>query len=316
LGVAEGWGARLGSVNFVCRGCGRKWEGEASRIEDDPACYYHPFRYFAECPECGAETKQAAWERALLKAHVSATGPRTEQGKRRTAENLKGHPTPEEARNTRFNGLKHGLYARTAKYFPARPGAYPLCERCEFRGNICPDETDACLKRTEIFMRHHMAFEDGNPALLARFNADLQASVRAIIDDLILAITQDGVRLKTPSWYFDRDGAFHLASYADESGQQKIIEEIKAHPLLKVLVEMLSRNNMSLADQGMTARAQDGKEILEGYLESDQENKENLLDYERRKTESLEALQAMIERSRKALERDLVLLEHNEGDEK
>lgn len=44
--------------------------------------------YFCKCPVCGKEAEQASWKKAL---------------------------------RTRFNGIRHGLSAKTATYFPAKP---------------------------------------------------------------------------------------------------------------------------------------------------------------------------------------------------
>jgi hypothetical protein len=57
--------------------------------------------------------------------------PVTAEGKAAAAKNLEGHPTPQESRLTRFNAMKHGMEARTATYFPAKPGKYAFCEGCD-----------------------------------------------------------------------------------------------------------------------------------------------------------------------------------------
>jgi len=302
----------LQAVNFQCAVCSHAFEAAPERVEDAPELEHHPFRYFGTCPACRAEAGQAAWERNLLKAWSSATGPRTPGGKARSAANLAGHPTPEEARRTRFNAMKHGLFARVATYFPARPGAYPHCQGCEYREDVCPGQT-ACLKRTELFLRHQVAFETKDPALLTELRGDTQAAVQALINDMVLAIAQDGgPRIREMCWYYDKDGGFHLAKWTDAKGEEHQIHELKAHPLLKPLIDFLSRNSMTLADMGMTPRVQDEQDLIEGHLAGQSEQQEQLAEYERRQAEALESLRGMIARSRDRAERDPILLEHRQ----
>lgn len=314
--MADSWGDQLSSVNFICRECGYKFQAAPSRVDEDPEREHHPFRYFCDCPECGAEAPQAAWERALLKAHVRATGPRTEAGKKASAANLEGHPTAAETQITRFNALKHGVYAETAQYFPARPGKYAACEGCEYRDSVCVDQAakgGPCVKRAEIFMVHQLAFDKRDPKLLTVLNTRLQSSVRAIMDDILRTIIRDGVSLRSPEWYYDKDGGFHLAEYVDDSGEMQTIMQVEEHPLLKVLIALLQKNNMTLADMGMTAREQDEDALVRGHLDEKRTQQSDALEYNRRTAEALEGLTAMIERSRRERMRDPVLIEYGQG---
>lgn len=242
------------------------------------------------------ETHQAGWEFGLLKAWARATGPKTPEGQRRS----------------RFNALKHGLFARTATYFPARPGGYAQCEGCDLRDTVCHEQV-ACLRRTELFLKHHAAFEAGDPGMLTALRADTQAAVQALINDMILAISADGgPRIKEISWYYDKDGGFHLAQWLDEHGELRQIYELKAHPLLKVLIDFLARNSMSLADMEMTPKSQDEAEQMRGYLDGAQGAQHDALEFQRRQTAALEGLREMIARSQEKTRRDPVLIEHGE----
>ena len=112
MGMAEE--SPLKTVVFRCKACKSTFEAEPARVEEAPADDdVHAWRYFHPCA-CGEEASQAPWQRAAMKAWRCATGPKTPEGKAAVRENLRGHPTPEEALRTRFNGMKHGLNARTA----------------------------------------------------------------------------------------------------------------------------------------------------------------------------------------------------------
>lgn len=304
-------------VSFHCPlrhgGCGHRFESEPQRIVEGDDGGHHPFEYFAECPQCTQEAPQAAWERALAKAWTRATGPRTEAGKAATARNLEGHPTPEEALRTRFNAMKHGLFARTATYFPAKPGKYPQCEDCDLFVE-CGSQV-ACLKRTELFLKHQIAFESRDPALLTDLRADTQAAVQALINDMIVAIAADGgPRLRTPEWYYDKDGGFHLAQWKDEDGTPVQLYKLEAHPLLKLLMEFIAKNAMTLSDLEMTPKAQDEQELMRGYLEQKAGGDEQALEYQQRQTAALENLGELIRRSQEKTRRDPVLIEYGEAD--
>lgn len=263
----------LAEVSFACAECRHRFEAAPERVEDCPEQPHHPWAYFHACPECGAEAGQAPWQRSLLKAWANATGPRTPEGMARTASNLEGHPTPEEAKLTRFNAMKHGLFARTATYFPAKPGGYPHCNTCEHLETHACVPQRACLKRAELLLRHEVAFESGDPSLLTGMRAGTQAMIQALIDDMLLTIAADGgPRIKSPEWYSDKDGGFHLAQYLDQvTGELRQIYKLEAHPLLKHLIDYLAKNAMTLADLEMTPKSRDEQEALRGYLEKEKE---------------------------------------------
>lgn len=305
-------------VRFHCRPCDYRFDAAPARVDDAPEDAWHPWRYAAPCPECGRECGQDAQQRGLLKAWASATGPKTAEGKAAAAANLDGHPTPEEAQRTRFNGLKHGLTARTATFWPARPGKYPDCDGCEFF-NSCFGQV-ACQKRLDLYFRHHLAFVHGDPGILTDLNADLHANLRALVNLMILDVIKDGATVRTPAWYYDKDGGFHLArdagKGADEHGEATEgvgqIMELREHPMLKRIGEWVSRLGLSLSDMGMTPKAKETAEETNGYLSAQQQSQENLLAYQERQALALEGLTDMIQRARDKAAADPVMIEHKQ----
>lgn len=307
----------LSEINFYCRPCFQSFKAEPGRVEDAPEAEHHPFEYFAPCPKCGAECEQAAWEKGLLKAWANATGPKTEEGKAATAANLEGHPTKEEALRTRFNAMKHGLSARTATYFPAKPDGYDFCKACDVDRLWCAAQP-ACAKKTELFMLHHAAFEQKNPKHLTGIYADLQASLFAVLQQILQTIIADGVKVETVKWYTNKEGEVLVAEYVDEDGRRRIMKEsIIAHPLFKPLGELLSRAGLSLADMGMTAKVIEAEDEEMGRLQEDQQQRGSMLEFQQRQTSALEALAGAIDRAKSNKQRDPVLIEHqaqNGGD--
>lgn len=315
----------LDSVQFRCALCRHEFEAAPRDVEDDPERPWHPFRYSAECPACGEEAEQSPKERGLLKAWAHATGPKTPEGKAASAANLEGHPTPKETLRTRFNAMKHGMHARVANYFPAKPGEYPHCQSCEYFNQGCDQHPrhghknpPACLKRMELFLRHQVAFETKDPALLMGLRADTQAALQAIVNDMILAIVGTGVEVRAPEWAVDpQSGTPVIAKYTDPvTGEQRVIEKISAHPLLKPLIDFIQKNNMSLGDLGMTPKVQDDQDTMRGFLQAANAAKEaDLVEYQRQQMRQLEQLRGMIERSREHVARDPVLIEHQQQGE-
>lgn len=219
----------LSEITFYCQTCCSTFKGQPSRIDDAPDLTHHPFIYHGECPHCGVECEQVGWEKGLMKAWANATGPRTEEGKAATTANLEGHPTKEEAQRTRFNAMKHGLSARTATYFPAKPDGYAFCATCDVDRYFCASQP-ACVKKTELFMLHHAAFEQRNPKHLMGIYSDLQASVLAVVQQIIQTIVGDGVKIEAPQWFADKEtGRIIIAEYTDENGDRKIIKDIRDH---------------------------------------------------------------------------------------
>lgn len=303
-----------GLVTFQCRACKSTFEREPARTEDAPDLTAHPYRYFATCRSCFEECEQAPWERALMKAWQSATGPITPEGKAATAANLDGHPTPEESRRTRFNAMKHGLNARTATYFPSKPDGYTHCKTCDVDRDWCREQP-ACVKKTEIFMLHHAAFEQRDPKHLMGIYSELQAAVFAVLQQILQTIIAEGVKITAPQYYTDKDGVMILAKYYNhETGKEEQIYDIQAHVLFKPLGELISRTGLSLADMGMTVKSVEAAEDDDmGHLGRGDNSKapESLAAFQCKAMGILTAIQDKVERAQRSTERDPVLLEHN-----
>lgn len=314
--MAKDRSAPLDEATFHCRDCRRSFSCRPVRVEDDPdpEAAHHPFRYFAECPDCGSEVAQAAWQRSLLKAWANATGPRTPEGLAATGSNLAGHPTPEEAQRTRFNAMKHGLSARTATYFPAKPDGYSFCAGCEVDRFWCRDQP-ACVKQTQLFMLHQAAFEQRNPKHLMGIYSSLHAAVLAVLQQILQKIIADGVTIEAPQYYTDKEGVLIIAKYLDDDGRMRTIKDLEAHPLFRPLGELISRVGLSLTDLGMTPRViEDGEEEM-GRLSSRQQSREALEQFSRQTAESMSALRDLVSRAAARRDADPVLIEHKQQNE-
>ncbi|KFA98793.1 hypothetical protein HW45_07170 [Vibrio sp. ER1A] len=161
-------------------------------------------------------------------------------------------------------------------------------------------------------MQHLIAFQSGDPSKLTEMHAINQANLAAIFQDMMQTIVADGVSLRNPVYDFDKEGGFHIGEYKDKAGNIQTIEEVKAHPLLKPMLEMLSKNNLSMSDLNMTPKVQVDQGIEMGKTVEQEEEKESALEYQRKMAEQMSGLRGLIERSRQRIQSDDILIEHNQ----
>ncbi|PHS71956.1 MAG: hypothetical protein COB22_05935 [Cycloclasticus sp.] len=306
----------LDEVSFICRPCKKNGVSEPgfvadpSRIEDVPEKTTHPWAYFADCPRCGKECKQQVWEIALMSSYGKHTGPKTEEGKANSKKNLEGYPTAEQRKRVRFNGLKHGMYAQTLEFFPARPGQYLQCKGCQIAHDVCR-ENIICAKEADRAMRYQIAFSENNPDQLRDIQANNQSRIQSIMDNVMLSLVNTGVELKNPRGTYDQKaGKFIPETYLDGDGEVHLSMDYSAHPLLKTLMDFVSKNSLTMADQGMTPKLREDEEELQGKLSGAEQKGDELLGYQRRQADALEGLKAMIENSKKRSDSDPILIEH------
>jgi hypothetical protein len=244
-----------------------------------------------------------------MKAHQTATGPRTDEGKAATARNLEGHPTAEEALRTRFNAMKHGMTARTATYFPAKPDRYAFCARCDVDRVWCGQQS-ACVKQTEIFMLHHAAFEQRDPRKLSGLHADLAASLTAMLQMAIQAVLGEGITITQPRVELDREGTPVTLTYLDDQGERQYIMNRQSNPAIKAVTELVSRLGLSMNDLGMTVRAADAEDdVFKGRLKDDEDPRESLAAFGARMLDATQRAREQIEAAQKRKAADPVLVE-------
>lgn len=314
--------AQLDEITFRCRTCAVTWKTTSPRIEDAPEREWHPWRYFAPCPQCGEDCEQASWERNFLKMLASPPdprnqGPKTPEGRHACGANLRAIAADPERKarrsmRNRFNAMKHGLFAKVALYFPARPGKYPHCHGCPYFDECGDFDHGACLRRTELFMLHRLAFQQRDPDALRDLHADNQAKIQSVFQDIVLAITRTGVELRTPEWYTDKEGELHWVERVNEAGDVEAIHKIEAHPLIKAMFEIMAKNNMSLGDLLMTPKARGEDDALQGFIDQ-HAHQDDLRQFAERQTAALEDLSKLIARGRERQQRDPVLLEHQQA---
>jgi hypothetical protein len=150
-------------------------------------------------------------------------------------------------------------------------------------------------------MQHSMAFETGDVGMLTELRSNMQAGISSLINDMILSIAHRGVEIVAPQWKVNpTTGGVVIAKYTNDStGEMESIEEIRANPLLKILMEFISKNNLSLEDMNMTPKVQSDNDVMSGFLDDESENRESTHEFRSRMIEQQDTLLELINASYK-----------------
>ncbi|MCW5624412.1 MAG: hypothetical protein KIT73_06840, partial [Burkholderiales bacterium] len=157
------------------------------------------------------------------------------------------------------------------------------------------------------------AFEQRDPKRLMGVYSDLHAAAVATLQQILVTIAADGVKLETVEWYVDREsGELVVAEYVDDQGQRRQIRKVEAHPLFRPLGELISRLNISLSDLGMTVKVFDDAEAQMGALAQTADERESMAEFARRQAIAVENLAALVDRANKASKADPILIEYEQ----
>jgi Zn finger protein HypA/HybF involved in hydrogenase expression len=260
-------------TTFWCPQCRWRWESAAERVEastDSP----HPFDYFATCPKCGTEAGESPQIKSLYRAWLNITGSKSPEISNR---NL---CQPDPVR-TRFNGLKHGMYAKKARYFPAKEGRYAECEGCGYAEEC--EESGVCLEMSKIKMMVQRAVDERDPRALTDLVKGTQADLFIMLQRMFSRVFKDGETLKAPVWSGTKEG-YELVKNAE--GEQ--VYELNEHPLLKRIVDVVAKNNLSLADLLLTPKTAEESQAIKGHLDGEKESREDLAGYRDKRNRMME----------------------------
>lgn len=257
---------------FICGTCQNKFSSTEYEQFDFPERVEHPYEYTTSCPVCRSEAKLNPVQLNLFKAWLATSNPREGEA----LANIREGNKKKDTSLSRFNALTHGLTARVARFFPAREGKYAACETCEYLNNGCGQVSTSCMKRAELFLQYELATENKDPNMLNKLMSDTQAGLMAIQTDMMAEIAQTGVVIHDPVHFNDKEtGKVRLAEITNpETGETQILTEVRDHPLLKRLIEFVQKNNQTLADMQMTQRQQEEEKTLKGFIEQDEESRE------------------------------------------
>jgi hypothetical protein len=213
------------------------------------------------CPKCGKLTKSISPQRySALMGRDKATGPKTPEGKKRSALNsrLPRKLSPESAERIGVNAYKTGQYAtRLRPLAPAKFDKYPSCTNCEpeTRERCEAKEIKWCPTNHEPLLKFLAAYKDGKPELLKELAGMTQAQVYQVIQMSLKNIFDQGVTV-------------------EEKRQigKMITTIIKSHPLIERLPELMNSIGFTADQQMITPAKQEARDNIRGFLD-DQSDK-------------------------------------------
>ena len=120
--------------------------------------------FVTTCPKCGNVVPETKIKGNITE--IQRTGPTTEAGKEKVAQNLEGHQgqykSPEAAARASQNGYKHGRYAKVPRIMaPAKAGAYPVCNGCDFYADCKEGRHSYCPINMEPLLQFVTAYQEG-----------------------------------------------------------------------------------------------------------------------------------------------------------
>ena len=144
------------------------------------------------------------------------------------------------------NAMKHGLLPGGA-LLPRSVANIRTVRAAPISTTATPAITTPVCVAPGLFMLHRAAFQQRDPDALRDLHADNQAQIRAILQDIVLAITRTGVRLQTLGGTPIK-GRSALGGTLQRGWRSGAAHEDRAHPLIKAIFEIMSRDPRRSAD--------------------------------------------------------------------
>lgn len=241
--------------HFWCEGCRRYWQSavyvrpEETGIDLPDSDTDDPYNYYAVCEGCGEWTRANRHYYAnLSKMHSAQTGPRTEEGKRRSS----------------LNGFKHGLHAKPQHMLAPANGKYDICNDCEIKIDCGAGKVRYCPYKTDLMAKFMAAYENGDIKEMKAFAGLSQARLYMIFETMLAEVMNTGVVVKHP---MVSGGA--VVEYTDDEGKKHRIDAYDENPLLDKIPKIMTALGMTSDQQTMNPLKADGADDLDGSLKAD-----------------------------------------------
>lgn len=200
--------------------------------------------YYARCPKCQAWTQAVPHYYANL-PKMKTTGPRTEEGKRRSS----------------LNGFKHGRYARPHHLLAPATGKYDICHACDQLDECKDNKLKYCPYKLDLMARVIAAYENGKLDDIKSLAGITQGRMYLVIENMLSEVMNKGVLIKQP---VVKNG--EPVEY-EEDGVPKRLYEYVANPMIKELPKMLGASGLTSDQQKMNpARQDENGEDMKSHL--------------------------------------------------
>jgi len=251
---------------FICSKCGAVFPASADEYLHEDG------EVFVKCL-CGEKAPEAWFMKNLRAGTDKKTGPTSPKGKQRASR----------------NAITHGQYS-TSYLHPRKPGDYPECENCQDKAECESDRSGYCHRRAEIYNKFFLAVKSGDPDKIRDIAAANFAASQQLLNYLMHDVHAHGTLLEGPVLGRDEDGATIVLEQ---------FKEYKSNPSVRQLIELLTRLGFTLMEFGITPKGQKERELLEGHLISDADNRLTEEEYRKQQQGSISEILNAIENSKK-----------------
>lgn len=247
-----------------------------------------PKGVFAACPICEREVEEVpAVYQNYYKMWQNQTGPRTQEGKRRSS----------------LNGYKHGHYSQVYNVLaPALPGKFPACQNCQYREPCENEPYKWCPVNIAPMVRFVKAYQEGNLAEMKEFAGMNQAKIFQTVQMMWQEIQSKGVLVPKEI----------RRKINEDAGEEEIVLEWQANPLLQRIQSFIEMLGHSADQQIMTPRAKEEDENIKGYLEMEDSKAASLEETMEKNRLAMAAFSEKIQRAMIQRKLDPALMRHKE----
>lgn len=210
---------------------------------DDPGAF-DGMNYYAKCPICKEWTRAVPHYYANL-PKMKTTGPRTEEGKRRSS----------------LNGFKHGRYARPHHLLAPATGKYDICVACEDVDECKAGKIKYCPYKLDLMARVIAAYENGKLEDIKSLAGITQGRMYLVIESMLGEVMNKGVLIRQPVL---KGG--ELVTY-EQDGEEATLYEYIINPLIKELPKVMGAAGLTSDQQKMNpARQEENSESMSGHM--------------------------------------------------
>ena len=202
-----------------------------------PSCHYHSEDEIGkgneDCPKCGCvlTNEIPAWRKNLDSAQGKQTGPKN-------------------TKRSSANAMKHGLYSKIHRWFPAKKDKYSECEGCPYHEKCNVDEW--CWLRNKIYNEMQIAFESGDTEAIRKYIAQDQTKLIFIRTMVMNEILKRGGMFPT----FMQDSMGQLVY---DKKEKPVINGYSPNPLLGYVDKLINVGNAKMEDYLMTPKTRESK---------------------------------------------------------
>lgn len=190
-----------------------------------------PYNSFAKCPVCKTWCRSVPHYYANLeKMRANATGPKTEDGKRRSS----------------VNGITHGIYAQPHHMIAPANGKYDICEDCDIKERCEAKELRYCPYKQDLMVRFMAAVENGDSGALRQYAGLSQGRLYIVLENMFQEVMKLGPAIKQP-----RLNAGKVVTIENEQGEETTLYEYVEHPLLDDIPKIMQALGMTSDQQNM-----------------------------------------------------------------